>query len=69
MKSLPLFALLIALGGPFALGAEPLTLNVWPGKPPGETKELSLEADQTKPQEQPDSPRIALVDMLRRSTD
>jgi acetyl esterase/lipase len=29
--------------------AEPLTLNVWPGKPPGESKELPPEADQTKP--------------------
>lgn len=51
MKPLPLFALLIALGGSFAFGAEPLTLNVWPGKPPGETKELPPEADQTKPQD------------------
>ncbi len=51
MKSLPLFTLLIVLGGPFVFGAEPLTLNVWPGKPPGETKELSPEADQTKPQD------------------
>ena len=51
MKPLPLFALLIALGGSFAFGAESLTLNVWPGKPPGETKELPPEADQTKPQD------------------
>ena len=28
--------------------AEPLTLNLWPGKPPGDTKELPPEADQTK---------------------
>ena len=51
MKPLPLFALLIALGGSFAFGAEPLTLDVWPGKPPGETKGLPPEADQTKPQD------------------
>ncbi len=31
--------------------AEPLTLNVWPAKPPGETKELPLEGDQTKPED------------------
>jgi acetyl esterase/lipase len=31
------------------MAAEPLTLNLWPGKPPGETKELPPEADQTKP--------------------
>ena len=30
-------------------GVEPLTINVWPAKPPGETKELPPEADQTKP--------------------
>ena len=31
-----------------AVAAEPITLNVWPGKPPGETKDLPPEADQTK---------------------
>lgn len=51
MKPLPLFTLLIALGGSIAFGAEPLTLNVWQGKPLGETKELPPEADQTKPQD------------------
>lgn len=29
--------------------AEPITLNLWPGKPPGETKELPPEADTQKP--------------------
>jgi acetyl esterase/lipase len=29
-------------------GAEPLTLNLWPGKPPGETNVLPPEEDQTK---------------------
>jgi acetyl esterase/lipase len=33
------------------LAPEPLTINVWPGKPPGETKELGPETDQTKPQD------------------
>lgn len=32
-----------------AQAADPITVNVWPGKPPGETKELPPEADQTKP--------------------
>jgi acetyl esterase/lipase len=36
-------------GSSFA--AEPLVLNVWPGKPPGETKELPPEADFTKPED------------------
>lgn len=31
-----------------ALAAEPLVLDVWPGPPPGETKTLAPEADQTK---------------------
>ncbi|PAW63688.1 MAG: hypothetical protein B9S34_13875 [Opitutia bacterium Tous-C1TDCM] len=31
-----------------AFAAEPLVLNVWPGPPPGETKTLPPEADQTK---------------------
>ena len=42
---------LIALCGFDAMAAEPLTLNLWPGKPPGETKELPPEADQTKPED------------------
>jgi acetyl esterase/lipase len=29
--------------------AEPIVLDLWPGTPPGETKELPPEADQTKP--------------------
>ncbi len=29
--------------------AEPIVLNLWPDRPPGETKELPAEADQTKP--------------------
>jgi acetyl esterase/lipase len=51
MKPLPMFAVMIAVGGSFVFGTEPLTLNVWPGKPPGETKELPPEADQTKPED------------------
>lgn len=51
MKIFPLLALLVVLEGAVVFGAEPLTLNVWPGKPPGETKELPMEADQTKPQD------------------
>jgi acetyl esterase/lipase len=32
-----------------AQAAEPLTINLWPDKPPGEVAELPAEADQTKP--------------------
>ena len=35
--------------------AEPITINLWPGSPPGEARELPPEADQTKP----DDPLIA----------
>lgn len=31
--------------------AEPLTLNVWPGQPPNEAKELPPESDLTKPED------------------
>ncbi len=41
-----LLALLLCVAPAFA--DEPITLNVWPGKPPGQTKELPAEADQTK---------------------
>jgi acetyl esterase/lipase len=44
--------LLIAVAATLCAGlvsAEPLVLDLWPGKPPGETKELPPEADQTKP--------------------
>jgi acetyl esterase/lipase len=49
MKS-PLFlAFLLALAGtPRLSAAEPLILNVWPGTPPGDTRTLAPEADQTK---------------------
>jgi acetyl esterase/lipase len=48
MKLIALFVACVATGsGVFS--AEPIVLNLWPGKPPGETKELPPEADQTKP--------------------
>jgi acetyl esterase/lipase len=31
--------------------ADPIVLNLWPGKPPNEVKELPPEADQTKPED------------------
>ncbi len=43
----PLFAVALLAGGPL-FAAAPLVLNVWPGTPPGETKTLPPEADQTK---------------------
>ena len=49
MRALPSFVVMAMICGSLALGAEPLTINVWPGKPPGETNELPPEADQTKP--------------------
>ncbi len=37
--------------GPLVAAAEPITVNLWPEKPPGETKTLPPEADQTKPED------------------
>jgi acetyl esterase/lipase len=44
MRRLLAFACLLSA----AHAADPLVLDVWPGKPPGETKTLPPEADQTK---------------------
>jgi len=51
MKRLYAFALFFVFSTAFCLAAEPLTLNLWPGQPPSETKELPPEADQTKPED------------------
>lgn len=40
--------LLLCLAAPLSAG-EPLTVKLWPEKPPGETRTLPAEADQTKP--------------------
>jgi len=39
---------LLLLAAPLLAASEPLVLNVWPGPPPGDTKTLPPEADQTK---------------------
>jgi len=39
MKRLPRLLLLAITCCSTALAAEPITVNVWPSKPPGETKE------------------------------
>ncbi len=51
MKQLCLLVLLAATCGSVVIGAEPVVINVWPSRPPGETKELAPEADQTKPED------------------
>ena len=51
MKRLLILACLAAFSGSVAFGAEPLTINVWPGKPPGDNKELPPEGDLTKPED------------------
>ena len=43
MKHLAVIVMAIALM-PFARSAEPVVLNLWPGKPPGEAKDLPREA-------------------------
>jgi acetyl esterase/lipase len=44
-----LLFLALAAGGSRGFAGEPLVLDLWPGKPPEETKELPPEADLTKP--------------------
>src|SRR5580765_4824286 len=51
MNIIRLCSLLLLIGSSGASGAEPLTINIWTGKPPGETKEFPPEADQTKPED------------------
>ncbi|NQV24412.1 MAG: alpha/beta hydrolase [Rhodopirellula sp.] len=41
--------LVLMVGSSRGYASEPLVLDLWPGKPPGDTKELPPEADQTKP--------------------
>ena len=48
-RVLPVFVLAIVWRP--ATAAEPLVLDLWPDTPPGETKELPPEADQTKPED------------------
>lgn len=46
---LPVLVAISFLVNPPAIAAEHPVINLWPGKPPGETKELPPEADLTKP--------------------
>ena len=52
---LPRLLLLISVstlvGQSPAFGAEPVIVNLWPDQPPGETRSLPHEADQTKPED------------------
>ena len=63
---LPRIALLLAIivcgCGHSLLAAEPITVSLWPGKAPGETKELPPESNITKPTDKPvgDRPIIKL---------
>jgi len=50
MRTLSTLAMLLAFSclRPAAAAEPSLTINIWPGQPPGETKELPPEADTTK---------------------
>lgn len=50
---LPRSLLGLLLMGASVAAAEPTVVNVWPGKPPGETKELPPEQDVNKPDDKP----------------
>jgi acetyl esterase/lipase len=51
MKRSLAVALLTLCCVPPLRAAEPISLDVWPARPPGETKELPPESDQTKPED------------------
>ena len=53
MRRLLLTAAAVCLGWGGALAAEPTMLDLWPGKPPGETKDLPPETDTAKPDDKP----------------
>lgn len=44
-----MLVLAFTVGSCPGFAGEPLVLNLWPGKPPGDNKELPPEADQTRP--------------------
>jgi acetyl esterase/lipase len=50
MKLFAVFAILVAASSR-AFAADPMVVDLWPAKPPGDTKELPPEADQTKPED------------------
>lgn len=49
MKTPLLLTLITILFSGHLAAADPITLNIWPDKPPGPARELPAEADQTKP--------------------
>ncbi len=53
MKHLLLASALVLLAPVGAYPAEPTIVKLWPGKAPGETKELPPEKDLTKPEDKP----------------
>ncbi|MDZ4685989.1 MAG: alpha/beta hydrolase [Planctomycetaceae bacterium] len=64
-RDLALAVSLTCLWTAFAAAAEPTVINVWPAKPPGETKELPPEANVAKPDDNPvgDRPIIKLTNV------
>ena len=53
MRRLLVTVTALALGGELSWAAEPTVLDLWPGKPPGETKELPPETDVGKADDKP----------------
>ena len=48
LKQFALCSIMLGIMASASLAATPTILNIWPGKPPGETKELPPEVDLTK---------------------
>lgn len=48
LKQFAMCSIMLGIMATTSLAANPTILNIWPGKPPGETKELPTEVDLTK---------------------
>ena len=48
LKQFAMCSIMLGIMATTSLAAAPTILNIWPGKPPGETKELPAEVDLTK---------------------
>jgi acetyl esterase/lipase len=48
LKQFAMCSIMLGIMASASLAATPTILNIWPGKPPGETKELPAEVDLTK---------------------
>src|SRR4051794_15132179 len=68
MRRILLIAAILGLGGGGAPAAEPTVLDLWPGKPPGETKDLPPETDTGTPKDKVGDRRIQKITNVSKPT-